>query len=158
MSFRSDLYTFYSDESRDGRRHTAVQNFNVGMLGTNDDPAMNLHAAETCGVLRFAHAVLVPRYGAFLGDNHIHFKRAVSSCIVMLDIIREFDVLPTNPAIQRLCDNTVVHLRALEALQIQCRPKHHTMLEMAAKFPLRANHQADNTLMSHECASTCVLS
>ena len=78
----------------------------------------NLHAAETCGVLRFAHAVLVPRYGAFLGDSHIHFKMAVSSCIVMLDIIREFDVLPTNPAIQRFCDNTVVHLRALEALQI----------------------------------------
>ena len=146
LSMRGHLHRFYGDEMREGRQHTAVQNLSLSILGTAFAPTLNLHGAETCGVLRFADRVLLPQFGASLGSSRVHYTRAVTSMVCMLDIIRENEFVVPVPDIQRFCDSAIVHLRSLDALNIHCRFKHHGMLEMAAKLSRCATIHSSHTI------------
>ena len=105
----------------------------MGMLGKKEEPQFNAHGAETNSFLRFAHEVLLPRYGAKLGPLREHYTRAVGSLVAILNTIREYTCLIPDAEANLFCDNVVVHLKALEKLAIKCKPKHHLLMELGAR-------------------------
>ena len=48
------LFRWYTSQQQQGYHHTPVQRLRVGMFGTSDHPACDLHGSETNGVLLFA--------------------------------------------------------------------------------------------------------
>jgi len=136
---KAELTRWYGDEGRRGLHHTRIENITMGMLGGTDESAFRLHGAETNGALRFAHAVLVPKYGMILGTREEPFRQAIATSVQMMDLIREHPVCFPPADIQTFCDAVIGHLRALRVLETGFKPKHHFLVEMGA----RPNHVCD---------------
>ena len=131
--FRQLLGDWYKAEARAGRQHSPIDHLQMGMLGKADDPAFNAHGAETNAVLRFAHEVLLPQYGAKLGQSRGHYEKAIGSLVRILDSIRKYACVAPPAAAEAFCEDVLVHIEALDALSIQCLPKHHLLMEMGVR-------------------------
>jgi hypothetical protein len=131
--FKQILGDWYKAEAKAGRAHSQIDNLQMGMLGKKDDPVFNAHGAETNACLRFAHEVLLPRYGAKLGPSRVPFERGVGSLVRILDMIRKYErVVPPAEAVL-FCDHVLVHMRSLATLKIKRKPKHHMLMELGAR-------------------------
>ena len=129
---------WFKKEESEGRVHSAPQGFTKGMLrsgkGSAGVPFLKMNAGECNGFLRFAAEVLLPVAEAKLKGRAAHYKTALATCIKMLDICWEHERRIPAQAIQDFCDACVLHMRALERLQISPRPKHHQAMELGARL------------------------
>ena len=84
---RGDLFDWYKMESALGRNHCRVQALTYHMLGSEAEPDLKLHAAETNGYLKFC-GWLLDRYGDVL-DHAELWRTAQSGLAKMQDMISE---------------------------------------------------------------------
>lgn len=130
---RAELFAWYGTEQKAGRNHCRVQQLLPSMFGSQSAPTLKLHGAETNGMLYFAEHVLKKR-GAALGAQLPAYQNAVGSLVLVLNTIREHPQRVPAPAIQKFIGAVGLHLRSLRQLGINCKPKHHSLMEMAARF------------------------
>ena len=114
-----------------GHGHTRVPVVKNSSFGTPAEPELKFLGAQTNTFLRFCHQVLLPRFGASLGERLVHFNAAIKSCVEVLDLIRDHDYVMPPEQNQQFCNAVRVHLRSIHALGIGIKPKHHGMMEMA---------------------------
>ena len=127
---RSELFAWYSAEERENREPTRVQDLVPGMLGSSENPALNLHGGEVNGVLMFA-GVLISRCGTALGDSLAATVRAHSALVTVKDIITNHPVMVPPTDAQRLMDATKIALRMMQELGVPPKPKMHAMVHLA---------------------------
>jgi hypothetical protein len=134
---KGEMDLWYSEEERQGRYVTRVQDLVASMIGPRSDPGVSLHASETNHLLRFAHSVLLPKYGHVLGDRLVPFRTAIDDVICILDIIKAHPNRVPPRDVQVWCDRAMSHIRAIKALGVRPKPKHHQMLEMGPRLLVR---------------------
>ena len=122
---------WYTKEAQSGRQHTKAT-LNLSMFGPEAKPEMKTMGAMTNGVLEFSK-VCLEEYGVVLGANRKRWTRAIDSALVVLRLIRAHRRSMPNSAIQACSNAAADHLSAIKALGVATRPKHHFMLEMAAR-------------------------
>jgi hypothetical protein len=134
VALRSELWSWYSSESSVGRNWTRIQGITVGMLGTHDDPHLKLHGSETNGFLMFARELL-RKHGYKLGLTLPAHTKALDSLVSIYEAIKRH---PANnfspPEVQHFCDDVCQHFQSIRLLQIPFKPKHHMLMEQAARF------------------------
>jgi hypothetical protein len=136
VTLRSELWEWYSEESKQERHWTRVQGITVGMIGSNDDPSLKLHGSETNGFLNFAQ-VLLQKYGHKLAPDQLRMhNQALQSLLGIYDAIKDHPQgnFPAEQ-IQAFCGHVSRHLHALRALHVSFKPKHHSLMEMGSRFP-----------------------
>ena len=133
VHLRSELFSWYDSEQKQGRRPSRIKALTVGMLGAQDNPFMGLQAAESNSFLEFAQEVLLPWYGHLLGDRRPDYSAAIDSAMVTLRICREYKRKMPGRVRQEFCDACSHHLRKLSKLGLNTRPKHHQLLELASR-------------------------
>lgn len=134
VSLRAALHDWYASEHAKGRDHSKVQELTPGMLGHADNPFLKVDGGEVNGILRFAQAELLPKFGRFLADREDGYRGATDSLVVLLDLCRVHRRRMPPAAIQDFCDATVAHIRHLRSLGIPERPKHHLCIELGVRF------------------------
>jgi hypothetical protein len=130
-----ELGQWYRAEESCGRVHTRVPRLKPSMLGPKLVPELTTYGAQTNGILVFAKTVLATR-GAALGDRLRLFQRGTDSLVGILELIREHKTTMQPAQIQRFCNLAADHITVSKALEVQMKPKHHMMLEMAVRFSL----------------------
>ena len=130
---RALLFQWYSNESRQGRVRTQVQQLVPSMFGSNLKPAFELHASETNHFLAFL-STLLDRLAARM-PNHQLWRQGLDALLVIHEMYGEHGFSNTShPNIQRFCNAIVSHFRACQQLGVPSKPKHHFLLEMGARL------------------------
>jgi hypothetical protein len=133
VRFREALFVWYDAEQRHGRKHTRVQQLTVGMFVSHGDPSCKLHGSETNGVLWFALSLLRDQ-GSKLGTAKKHaYEEAVSSLTGLIELIKQHPRAMPATAQQAFVRHVSSHMCAINVLGVAKRPKHHYLIEMAAK-------------------------
>lgn len=132
---REELFGWYRSESSQGRHHTRVQRLVPSMFGSLEPGkrTCHLHGAETNSFLAFSE-VLLSRHGHKLGDRSAHHVEAGFALKRILARIRRYPRVFPMAEIQGFCSDVQRHLGAIAALGVNPRPKHHFLIEMAARF------------------------
>lgn len=129
---KGELSSWYTS-TPEGRQATRIQHFTSKLCGTYEQRSCKLHASESNGFLLFARTAL-DRHGTFLGGRQHAYRDLMDSLIMVVSLIKEhprkFDV----DAAQCFVDQVCKHMRALRALQLPFRPKHHLLIEMGGRF------------------------
>jgi hypothetical protein len=136
---REDLFAWYTAEAKEGRRHTRVQKLLPSMFGDTSKHSCSLHGAETNSFLAFSEVLLV-RYGAKLGPLLPYHMEACLTLRRILSRIRDFPRIFPLPEIQGFCNDVQRHLWALSNLDVNNKPKHHFLIELAGRFIEHGNH------------------
>ena len=135
---KEELSTFYAEEMTRGVHHTRIQQFLLSLFGKSTKRSSSLHAAETNGMLAFSEFLLV-RHGHVLGERQLLHVEASET---LRRIHKRIQAHPRKfPAeeIVGFCDDAQRHMRAIKALGIQERPKHHVLLEIAGRLHLHGS-------------------
>ena len=130
---KSDLFDWYAAEMAAGRSHTRVQQLLPGMFGAPGDRKFALHASETNAFLRFS-VTLLDRFGHLLGDRAGPFRDGVRSLLRLVDSIELYPRKFPAPVLQSFVEDVCLHLRCVRRLELGFKPKHHLMVEMAARL------------------------
>ena len=130
------LFQWYSDEHKRGISHSRVGDLTDGMLGDNESAALGLHAAETNSFVKFVVPVLLPRYGTRLPNSAWQLLcRSGAPLVTMMRLHTEFGhgLMPPAAA-QEYVEAVCEHLNCCAALGARSMPKHHMMMELAARL------------------------
>ena len=123
MRIMAVLEDCYRAEKKQGRQHSEVQALVKGMLKKHGNPVLQLHAADTNGFLRFAQQVLLPRFGAGLGNRCGPYTDAASALVVILDICHQREGKPKGAVIRQFANNSTALLGALQKTRIASQAK-----------------------------------
>jgi hypothetical protein len=133
VRLREALFVFYDSEQREGRKHTRVQQLTAGMFGSPSDPSCKLHGSETNGFLWFALWFVRPN-GCRLDAAKKHaYESAIGSLTSLIELIAKHPRSMPASAKQAFVRHVSSHMRAIKVLGVATRPKHHYLIEMAAK-------------------------
>ena len=133
-ALKSKLGDWYAVQQAAGKQYTHLENLTLGNLGTESDPGLSLPGSATNGVLHFCHELLLPQYGGVLEGERKNYTDGVAALVRIRQRIKDDERVFPPSAIQGFCDDVVIHLRALKALRIEERPKHHLLMEMGARL------------------------
>ena len=133
---RAELFAFYKSEEKAGRSHCRVQQLLPSFFGDKDDPACKLHAAETNGFLAFATSMLAGTRGQVLGPRATHYRVAAKALLRIKDIIQAHPRKVPDAEKLEFVNQVKSLLDAEESLGLAFKPKHHFLIEMAARLPL----------------------
>ena len=129
LRLRQELFAWYTAEARAGRDHCRVQDLTFAMLGSHDDPKLNLHAAEMVGFLHFAKCLL-DRYGASLLGRYTAAARVQAGLQRIHELLKQYPMRTSDVGVQELVDNSRMALRSLIELGIDTRFKMHALVHM----------------------------
>ena len=129
---RSDLHQFYQSELKRGRNYTQVGRLYATMLGSSDDRKLKLFGAETNGFLHFAPRLL-SLYGHRLGARETWYRIGVERLLSILAAIKQYPRVFPPAAVQKFVDDVCEFTLAVEKLGHPTKPKHHALIEMAAR-------------------------
>jgi len=129
LRLRRELFAWYVTEAKAGRNHCRVQDLTHSMLGSHEDPKLNLHAAEMVGFLHFAKCLL-DRYGTELRDNYRPAVRVQQGLQRIHELLKQYPVRLSDAGVQELVDNGRMALRSLIELCIDTRFKMHALAHM----------------------------
>ena len=129
---RKELFDWYKAEASADRMHTKVQKLTLSMLGSNDGRKCALHGAETNGVLAFSSALLA-RHGPVLGHRRMAHVQSCGALQRIIASIRAHELVMPVAARVQFCADATEHLAALKSLGVELKPKHHFLMEMAAR-------------------------
>ena len=132
---REMLFAWCTTEATAGRIHARVQDFPVSMVGLSKDAVLGSWGAETNGLLLFCGDLLLKYKHRLVADVAENVEKGMSSIIVIHKIITGYKTgsLPPDKT-QLVSDNWKTHLRAMRALEIVFKPKHHAMAHCIYKL------------------------
>ena len=136
-SIQADLFAFYSSEMKLGRVHTQVQRLDPSMFGTDSQPALKLHGAETNGFLHFC-PVLLNKYRGFLTSPDIWLK--CCTCLLHMYDLCHNDVMLTADH-QAFCNDVIMYTRLCDRLGFGKKPKLHFGQHLAQRSLVRMEPQ-----------------
>ena len=138
---KDEYLTWISSESKAGRSPTKIQNFAYSMMGTWDRPMIKIHAAESNTFLRYCDT-LMKKYETYLDvEERLHYRLGLDALLVIAEVCTVYEDVVPPLAIQRFTDASLQHIRAVEALEIGLRPKHHFMLHMGPRCGVTIRHK-----------------
>ena len=126
---RGDLFAWYGDEHRAGRKHAEVQALTHHMLGSAGSHDLKLHAAEMNGYLHFCCS-LVERFQQKLPRAAL-WRKALQSFAAMDTMTHENPEVFDDDQCQTFVTLAVGGLGALQDLGVEPKPKCHAIAHMA---------------------------
>ena len=131
---KADLAVWYKSEARLGRPRNTVKDLTLSMLGAEGRRELATHGAETNAIVEFAAASFESYSHIFTPRDRKLWKSVLESAVVLLNILRVKTMVLPEMDVQRFVNATLRHLHGLRSLGVHLRPKHHMMLEQAARF------------------------
>ena len=130
---RSLLFAWYTSEEQQNRHHSRIQALTSGMLGDAATPKLKVGGAECNGMTRWTKEDLLNRVAHTDPAEHRAWKNAVDSLVEIIDLIHENRYVLSTEQINQFTSACKKHLRMVENLGLDMRPKHHFLMEMCTR-------------------------